>query len=54
MRVIYVNRDHLHPLYRMGGVILVRSRGKGPKNCLARMDNGQLVVSSFWNFRKAR
>jgi hypothetical protein len=53
-RVRYVNRDHGHRLYGQEGVVLVRSSGGGPRNCLVRLDSGEEVVAPFWNWRKVK
>lgn len=53
-RVRYVNRDHGHRLYGEKGVILARGKGPGPRNCLVRMDTGELVVGPWGNWRAVK
>lgn len=52
-RVLYVSKDHTHRLYGQKGVVLARGKGPGPRNCLVRLDSGELVCAPFWNWRRA-
>ena len=51
MKLRYVNKDHNNPLYGKTGTCLVRSKGPGPRNQLVRLDDGQLVVAPWGNWR---
>ncbi|KYH30622.1 hypothetical protein [Neomoorella mulderi] len=52
-RVRYVNRDKSHPLYGQTGIIQARARGPGPRNLLVKLDDGNLVVAPWGNWRVA-
>ena len=52
MRVKYVNRNRVHPLYGKEGIVMVRAKGPGPRNILVRLDDGRMVVAPWGNWRK--
>ncbi|GEA16301.1 hypothetical protein E308F_25450 [Moorella sp. E308F] len=53
-RVRYVNREKSHPLYGQAGTVQARARGPGPRNLLVKLDDGELVVAPWGNWRMAR
>jgi len=53
-RVRYVYRNHGHPLYGAVGTVLAQGYGPGPRNVLVRLDNGQVVVAPWGNWRKVK
>ncbi len=53
VKLKYVNKDHSHRLYGQEGHCLARGRGPGPRNQLVMLDNGEMVVAPWGNWRKA-
>ncbi|CEP67163.1 Uncharacterized [Moorella glycerini] len=53
-QVRHVNRDKSHPLYGQAGTVQARARGPGPRNLLVKLDDGNLVVAPWDNWRVVR
>lgn len=51
-RVKYVNRNHNRPYYGATGTVLAQGEGPGPRNVLVKLDNGQVVVAPWGNWRR--
>ena len=51
-RLRYVNNDHSHRLYGRCGTKLAQGVGPGPRNVQVRLDDGELVIAPYGNWRK--